>query len=458
MEIKSFESSVQQFYQSGDDVYDKSVNSWMDLGNIKKPVSRPQTVIEASPEHDIQSTKLTESIRNDLDANASEDPIASFFHDLSGWDMDKQKTDSLNDTSSLSYLKYSDKKEDGSESGTCVSLKKKKFGKALAIRALLTSAKKPSTPSNIGYRSKNDWGSEEDSAARPYALDIPCSNQQVCEEEEEEVMIDQVGEHQDITGTKSPATDCPDARDLDQELNQLLEATKGKQKIAVKKPKSASIRRAVSGASRPILHQQTHFSQAGGKRSEQMSITGQKYHNSDFLFLQDKYVDRPSSSAIRCNSSSLPKISNQAKKTFPEIHQSFKKDLIVQNNVIFEKKDSGIEIPKWYNDSGTKPTYDQNLIRFMEIMGSKSSLRSPRKLSSSGFYSIPMPNLPPETRGFVFEKKPRALSSVLDEIMQEEQALKVDVLKAPIMHPNQRSFAEDVQSNREAKLNRKIKL
>jgi hypothetical protein len=362
--------------------------------------------------------------------------------------MDRTKTESLNDTSSLSYLKYLDKKEDVSDQGSSI-LKKKKCPKAMAIRALLASAKKPSAVSSIGYRSKTDWGSEEDTASRPYALDLPGPSQQVCEEDED-VIIDPIqDQNSEIDGKMSAASKNYDERNLDQELNHFIEATKGKLKVAVSKPSSSSTRRAVSG--RPVFHQQTYFSAAEEKISKQMAITGQKYHNSDFSLSQD---NRPSS-AFRCNSTSLPKISNQVQKTFHS-DQVQKNESINHNNIVIEKKDSGIEIPKWYHDSGTKPTHDQNLIRFMEIMGSKSSLRSPRKLSSSGFYSVPMPNQPPEARGFVFEKKPRGLYSVLNEIMLEEHELKVDVLKVPTIY-NQRSFAQEVESNREAKLNRKIK-
>lgn len=463
---KSLESSVQQFYESVEDCHE--IKSGFDCGfkcDVKKQEMRPQTAIiddYTNIERAIKAAKLTESIRHELYLHNLEDPFGSFFHDLSGWDLDKNKTETLNDNSCISYLQFSDKKYDTLDTNSCNSLSKKKAsGRALAIRALLASAKKPATASNVGYRSKNEWGSEEESNSRPYALQIPIPD--VCEEDEDENFAAinglKVPSNQEVTVMIPVLTDSMDQeiRDLDQELNQLIEATAAKAKSKTTDSRPVSTKRAVSGNNRPTFQQNAYFSVIGEKerRGEQMSITGQKYHN-DCTLLQEKYNDRPcSANRAATTPTSLPKISNQLKKPFLATAPNSKKEQIPQNNSINDKRNSVLEIPKWYNDSGTKATHDHNLIRYMEIMGCKSRLRTPRKLSSTGFLSLPMPNQPPETRGLVFEKKPRGFSSILDEMVQEDQSLKLEVLKVPIMNPNQRSFAEEVHLNRQGKSNRK---
>ena len=436
----SLESSVKQFYQSLDDDEICLQPRRYPTSKVQQHQRRPQTAIDdlAGIQGFLQSKILGESIRNDLDIDLGQDAFASFFQDLSGWDSDKALI--LTDGSCLQYLNYYDKKDELIDSANQPSAKKAKSRrKSLAIRDLLISAKKPSSASTIGYRSKNEWGSEEDS--RPYALDIPS------DENKYSLIIEPANEP--LLHCQNRSSRCgsreSEIQDLDQTLNQLIEATATMtvQKLESKKLSRCG-KRAVSGSIRPKCNLSIGLGAKEIKR-DPMYITGQKYHTSETSLGHSTSTIPPTS---------LPKIHNQYKKTCVATNPpDDKKDLVLNNNNA-DKKDHGIEIPKWYNDSASlKSSHDQNLIRFMEIMGIKSKLRTPRKLSTNGFLSLPMPNQPPETRGLVFENK-RGLHSVIDEIIQDD-SFKVEALKVPIIS-NKRTFAEEVQLNREGKSSRKL--
>ena len=469
---KSFESSVQEFYEplhalhALDALDDGSatvkISSNCSLNGFKRQPDKPMTSVSETKSSTyclLNTSSLTEFIRNDLELQDNNDPMGSLFQDLSGWEIDLKRADKLKEESCLNYLQLSDKKDDTLHKTT----NRKKKVRDQVIRALI--AKKSMTPT-IGYRSKNDWGEEEDCNVRPYALDVAVPDgmtQTNFAEDGDVIPTTDYNQNEIKSGKETLKKDYsikPKTSLLDLELQKLIEATRANAGI-IKTDKTsensnytASTRRAFSSCCRPMNRKQTYTSRdvEKNRKGDHIYIAGQKYYNSELDYSAERHLDRPATAIKRIiTPTTLPKICNeQPPKSLSQQRNPPKKELIITS--ILDKKDCGIEIPKWYVDSGTKHTHDRDLLRFMEIMGSKSNLRTPRKLSANGFLSLTMPNKPPEMRGLVIEQKKRAsFNNALDEVIQE-QSLKLDVMKVPILNSNQRSFAEEVQVNRQKKM------